>query len=857
MELASNVHTDARRERKDISPSKDTYDVKSKINSAIRPIRQRNARTIQDFFLVWLHSSIDNKNDENCRGIITELQQVVNDVVTFTDVDECIDFITDMENLKIFLILSETFVQTIVPVVDKIPQVTFMYIFPKGKLQHEEWTKQWRKKKSVFTDISSICEALKKAIPDFNHNSISISFTKKIDENLNRNPDTLDSSFMYTQLLKEILLTIDFEQVHFDIFIRYCREMFQGDPRELYNVDSIEKEYRHHQPIWWYTNQSFLYAMLNRALRVMEVDVLIKIGFFLRDLHNNIVAVHTVQYDKESHSKPFIVYRGQGLSLADFNQVKSAQGGLLSFNNFLSASDKKDVSLRFTKHATCNHDLVGILFQINIDPSICTTPFASIKNLSYLKAESEILFSMHSIFRIGHAMQIEENDRLQQVDLTLTDDNDPELQALTAYMRREYLLHETPWCRLGKLLLKISRFDTAEQVLQDILHQTSDENEKANIYDMLGTAKFNQGEYTEAITFYEKSSEIMQKILPTTHPKLASLYRDMSAVYDKIGEYSKALSYQEKVLEIYRINTTSNHSTFPASDDNKDLTNETSDASTTSISSFEKAIEILEANLSQNDLSLATYYDLGGSMHEKMDNNVKALSLYHRAFIIKKQHLPSNHPSLATSYANFGSAYEKLENLPEIDASDQWTFCTEKCQMCETIANSSRADSFHKCPNFQKHRLVPNAQDLQKDTKGDKNEGQEPINNPDFANFHGNHDHVPENVHTSSTARSFHQRAINIVRHIIDIARGCLPINHQRRKKYRRKIEDKEQEPLKDPHIADFHENHDHVPENVYISSTAHSFYQRAFDIAQQSLPTNHPDREKYKRKIENEEPDS
>ena len=38
--------------------------------------------------------------------------------------------------------------------------------------------------------------------------------------------DRLDPSFMYTQILKEILLTIKFEEKHIQEFIDYCREQF-------------------------------------------------------------------------------------------------------------------------------------------------------------------------------------------------------------------------------------------------------------------------------------------------------------------------------------------------------------------------------------------------------------------------------------------------------------------------------------------------------------------------------------------------------------------------------------------------------------------------------------------------------
>jgi hypothetical protein len=54
--------------------------------------------------------------------------------------------------------------------------------------------------------------------------------------------------------------------------------------------------------------------MLNRALRMMEVDLIIKLGFFVRDLHNHIVALHSEQYDEHHPSNSFTVYCGQDLS---------------------------------------------------------------------------------------------------------------------------------------------------------------------------------------------------------------------------------------------------------------------------------------------------------------------------------------------------------------------------------------------------------------------------------------------------------------------------------------------------------------------------------------------------------------
>jgi hypothetical protein len=101
-------------------------------------------------------------------------------------------------------------------------------------------------------------------------------------------------------------------------------------------------------------------------------------------------------------------------------KLKKTQGGLLSFNNFLSTNKNRDVSLKFARRTISTSDLAGILFIMKIDPSIPLTPFASIHDVSAYQTEEEILFSMHSVFRIEQMKEIDRNDRLWQMDLLLT-----------------------------------------------------------------------------------------------------------------------------------------------------------------------------------------------------------------------------------------------------------------------------------------------------------------------------------------------------------------------------------------------------------------------------------------------------
>jgi tetratricopeptide (TPR) repeat protein len=516
-------------------------------------------RQLQNVLLIWLDNNIDD-NNEDCRNTVTELRRVVNDVNTYTDGDQCIQFINTINNNKVCMIISGSLGQLIVPRVHDMSQVDSIFILCGNTTSHEQWAKEWPKIKGVFTKISLICEALKTAAQQSEYKAISISFVEgNTDDASNQTLDRLDPSFMYTQILKEILLTIEFEEKHIQAFIDYCREQFADNNQELSNIEKLEAKYHNETPIWWYTSQCFLYPMLNLGLRLMDVDIIIRMGFFIGDLHRQIEKLHSEQFGRHHTGEKFTVYRGQGLSEEDFDQMTKTKGGLISFNNFLTTSKTSDISIRFARKAATNPDLVGILFIMKIDPVQSTTPFASIRGVSYFPEEDEVLFAMHTVFRIDDIKSMDGNNRLFQVNLTLTSDNDHDLRVLTDRIREETLPDSEGWYRLGELLIKMGQSDKAQEVYEVLLDQTTNESEKAAIYGQLGSVKYDQGEYQEAITFHEKALAIRQQSLPPIHPDLAKSYIGIGNVYNSMGDYPKALSYYEKALEIRQQSLPPNH----------------------------------------------------------------------------------------------------------------------------------------------------------------------------------------------------------------------------------------------------------------------------------------------------------
>jgi tetratricopeptide (TPR) repeat protein len=590
-----------------------------------------------------------------------------------------------------------------------------------------------------------------------------------------------------TNKKKLILMTVLY-MFQFSTFVRklfyhplYYREQFAGNSIQLKNVEKLEKEYRLHQPIWWYTSDGFLYSMLNRALRKMDVDLIIKMGFFVQDLHNHIAALHSKQYNGLNLSNSFTVYRGQGLSPTDFDQLMKTKGGLMSFNNFLSTSRDQAVSFAFAASNASYPDLIGILFKITVDPLIPSTPFANISEGSYFKTEEDILFSMHSVFRIGQVKQLDANNRLWQVDLTLTSDNDPQLHALTEQLQEEISSSYKGWYRLGMLLIKLCHFNKAEELHEILLKQTTDEGEKAYLYHMLGMIKKGHGEYAEAIEFYEKSIKIKQKIVSPTDPNLTASYNNIGGVYDNMGEYSKALSYYEKAIEIYQKTFPPIHPSLATSYNNIGGVYDSMGEYSRALSYYERAIEIYQKTLSPIHPSLATSYNNIGSVYRNMDEYLKALSYYEKALEIFRNTLPPSHPSLATSYNNIGSVYDNMGEYSQALSSHekaleirQKTLPPNHPDFAQSYNNIGLAyhnmDEYSKALSYYEKALQIKQKIL-------------PRNHPSLATSYNNIGWIYRNMDEHSKALSFFERAF-------DIRQRSLPANHPHLQAVRKNIED-------------------------------------------------------------------
>ena len=558
------------------------------------------------FLIICLNQS--NQIDSNS---LNQLRQILNEVKVFNDQDECMDYLTDVTNKKIFMIISNNLImKEFISFIHDFQQVHSIYMYSTTTSIDQSWPKF----KGMFSSITTICDSIKNDINRHVYDDSSVSIISSND--LSRpNLDKLPASFMYSRILKEILCDINDHNSKEDL-VHFWHQEYVNNQSMLKTIDEFERTYNAERAIYWYTRVNFVYSILNTALRTLDINVILKMGFFLRDLSQQIKLQHDQQL---TNFHELIVYRGQGMSKEEFEKLKNSPNGLLSFNYFLSTSNDRAVSMMYCPIPSQDPNIIPVLFKIELDQNSKSVPFCSVEGRTNFSDEEEILFSMNQIFRIVKLENKKyEREDYWEITLKTTNDNDQDLERLTRYIQNE-IFETNGWLRLGLLLLKMGELDKAEEIYQFLLNQSNDSLKFAVIYSQLGLIKHYKEEFDAALAFYEiarSSSSFLQ-----LHPMyLSTMYNNMASVYASQGDFDKSLSFYNEATRIEN----------------------------------------------PNDPELALIYNNMGKVHKDMGKYMDAIDYYKDALhIYMSSSTPEQHPAVVNIYNNIATSYYRLQMLDE------------------------------------------------------------------------------------------------------------------------------------------------------------------------------------------------
>lgn len=222
--------------------------------------------------------------------------------------------------------------------------------------------------------------------------------------------------------------------------------------------------------------------------------------------------------------------------------------------------------------------------------------------------------------------------------------------------------------RYGEFLVHaFSDFKTAEQCYTDALRLSVDrhgaESEPAvDCYMALGELAAMLENFDEAVEYYEKAEDILDREFGGAHKDLATCHTNLGAIYYDCGVNDNALEYYEKARDFYETNPDLYQTNLCDIYNNLGVFFSSSGDYDTAISYHAKALDILKTSGTADYLQGAVSYVNLGAIYLDKEDFAAAKECFDSALYIRLRILGDDHPLVATVYNHLGSYYSDLQD---------------------------------------------------------------------------------------------------------------------------------------------------------------------------------------------------
>ncbi|UJR11038.1 hypothetical protein I4U23_015222 [Adineta vaga] len=616
-----------------------------------------NVDHIEASILIWLDATVKTKQESI--DATHQLKSLLQHFKAFDREVDCQEYIKLLkDNERVILIVSGSLGYTIVPQIEKNPRIQAIYVYC-GNKKNNEWAKKYPKVRGLAVELGELisqirCDQSKEQITENDDALAFATFDEKADKE--KLATGLNGEFVHSQLLIDCLLGIPSDSADFKELIFQCQQRLQNEKDELKLTQEFHDTYVKDRAVYWYTRHSFVYRMLNRALRTQDIHSIYLFRFLIRDLEEKL--------KRHRCSSPVTVYRGQFLWPNELEYLEQSKGRLISINSFLSTSLNRDLAFSFV---TQKNGLERILFEIYADPRLPgIKPFANISELSEYRKEAEVLFMLGSIFRIGNILY--DRNGLCTIRLTLCGDENHELKEIFQTMKSEDKQIELDLIRLGSVLQRMGKYTDAERYYRRCLDDSLRSNDSHHIstcYFSLGSLEEKKGNHDASLKFFNKSLEIDKKTYQSNHPNIANTYNSIGNIYQTIGDFERALEAYSNALSIFRRAHGDNHVHVAMCWNNIGGIFQRQKKYSDALKYYETALNIRMNCLTGNHYDIgASHYNIG-TIYQRLGESNRALEHFNLALKIYKIALPAEHIDTATTLNHIAIVHDENRNWNE------------------------------------------------------------------------------------------------------------------------------------------------------------------------------------------------
>lgn len=487
---------------------------------------------------------------------------------------------------------------------------------------------------------------------------------------LNRSLADCNGNFLHFQMLVDVLIFMKPNEKDKRDLIELCKKEYQDNKSYLNLLEEFNTSYQSSKCLWWYTRDSFVCHMLNKALGKNNVDILFLFRTIIQDIFE--------QLRLHQCDQPIRVYRGQIMSKKDYKKLIKSTGSFVSLSTFLSTTLDRRIAL---SHLNYNSDriasdgLVSVLFEIDADSHLLegmvdnNRPFAKIAEFSDDKDESEVLFMLGSIFRLNEILlneTVSNGVTISIIRMTWCGDYDTNLNQLFDHTRNRYDIDENNILSLGYLVYRLGKFDLAEKYYhRSLLELPSSDMSISAIYHNLGMVANAKREYDTSLEWYQKSLEFLQQHCSWNYIRKGITHNAIGNVYRNKPDYNRALESYKKAASLFKLVHDENHPYVASFYNNIGIVYYEQKKYIEALAFYDKSLAIKKKYHSPDHLILSGLYDNIGIVHRHLGQYDLALEHYKRALKIRLKSFSPQHPDIATSYMNMAKIYEVKEDLEQ------------------------------------------------------------------------------------------------------------------------------------------------------------------------------------------------
>ncbi|CAF1150063.1 unnamed protein product [Rotaria sordida] len=616
-------------------------------------------QNLESIILIWYDSNIDKTNDT--KETMNVLREINNCAVFHIDLQICINHIKSIKNEKIFLITSGQDATIILKEVNSLIQVDSVFIFCFKPEKYQHLLQKFTKLIGIYSKRHDLINSLKENIILVEKHLQTFNFYNQHKEKSTRDLSKESSEFLWFQMFKDVILRLPKDSRAKQQMIEFCQHYYRGNQKELKFIDEFKMNYQSNVAIKWYMKETFLYKIVNKALRTEDIEQLHMFRFFITDLSFNLAIEY--QKLKDKGEKIVMLYRGQKIEEEELKNLKQNEDNLISTNGFLSTSRSKQLAIKFATKSTTRTNVFPVLYEIECNiQKIESIIYADVAQFSDYADELEVLFDLGSTFEI---VSINEDVHLNLwlIKLKASDKGSKIAKKYIELNRKE---EEEISIELifGKLLIDMGQYDQSLKYFQSLLLNDPAQNQDiARINNLIGSAYHSKGNLEKALEYYERAYDLMINVRRMRLNDSARPLTNIGLVYHQKGQYNHALKLYLKAVEIFEIYYGKEHLKTT-----KTLTNIGNIY--TDIGEYRHALQYYKNVLKIQQRSLPLYHiDTAMTwnniavVYQKMNDLDRAFEYYQESLNMKQKLLPPDHQDIALTRNNSANIKDKMHQL--------------------------------------------------------------------------------------------------------------------------------------------------------------------------------------------------